>query len=414
VFSIGAVTGAAAPQTGAGAVAGLIWLTRIGVYLGLFIGIGGVFFTTWIARARAGSKMIVTALIVGIPSAAASLELQGLDVLNLPLGDFATSAPWKAALATSLGPSLLIAVAAMAAGLVARAATSAGLARTLSALALAGVGLSLATTGHASTAPPQWLNRPMVFLHGAGVAYWTGALVPLVAMVWRPTAALLPVLNRFSRVAVPVVGVLVLTGLVLAIVQLESFRALIETRYGIILSIKLVLVVVLLGLAALNRFRLTPLLAANPPNARPLVRSILAECVVVVGILAVVAGWRFTPPPRALAAAARPPLAIHIHTDAAMFQVLMSPGAVGADSFVLQLMNSEGSLLKAREAMLTLSLPERGIEPLERAATLGADGYWHVRDVPIPYPGHWHVRIDALVTDFDRITLEDELDVPAR
>jgi copper transport protein len=414
VFSIGAVMGTAAMQPNAGVVAGLIWLAWIGIYLGLFIGVGGVFFTGWIAPGHAGSNVIVAASIVGLFSAAASLGLQGLDVLNLPLGDLATSAPWKAALATSLGPSLIAAIAAMAAGLVAQANASGSLAKVLSAFALAGVGASLAMTGHASTAPPQWLTRPMVFLHGVGVAYWAGALAPLVAMAWRPADGLLSVVNRFSRIAVPVVGLLVLTGLVLAIVQLESFRALIETQYGIILSIKLVLVVVLLGLAARNRFRLTPMLAVDPLNTRPLVRSILAECVVVVGILAVVAGWRFTPPPRALAAAARPPLALHIHTDKAMFQVLMSPGRVGADSFVLQLMDGEGSLLKAKEATLTLSLPGRGVEPLERAATLGADGYWHVGDVPIPYPGHWHVRIDALVTDFDRITLEDELDVPAR
>ena len=45
-------------------------------------------------------------------------------------------------------------------------------------------------------------------------------------------------------VAVPVVGVLVLTGLALAVIQLESFGALIETRYGLILSIKLALVAV--------------------------------------------------------------------------------------------------------------------------------------------------------------------------
>ena len=414
VFSIGAVTGTAAMQTDAGAVAGLIWLARIGVYLGLFAGVGGAFFTAWIAQARAGSNLIVTALITGLFGAAASLGLQGLDVLNLPLEDVVTSAPWKAAFATSLFQSLVWAVAAMGAGLVAQASALGSLGRTLSAFAMAGVGLSLAASGHASTAPPQWLTRPTVFLHGIGVAYWAGALVPLLAMARQPTARLLVVLNRFSRLAVPVVGVLVLTGLVLAIVQLESFRALIATRYGIILSVKLALVVGLLGLAALNRFRFTPMLALDPLNTRPLIRSILAECAVVVVILAVVAGWRFTPPPRALAAAARPPLAIHIHTDAAMFQVLMSPGAVGADSFVLQLMNGDGSLLGAKEAMLTLSLPERGIEPLERPATLGADGYWHVRDVPIPYPGRWHVRIDALVSDFDKITLEDELNVPAR
>ena len=106
------------------------------------------------------------------------------------------------------------------------------------------------------------------------------------------------------------------------------------------------------------------------------------------------------------------PLAIHIHTERAMFQVLISPGAVGTDSFVLQLMSGDGNLLRVKEATLVLSLPERGIEPLERKATLGADGYWHVGDVPIPQPGRWHVRIDAL-TDFQKITLEDDFEVPA-
>jgi copper transport protein len=246
-----------------------------------------------------------------------------------------------------------------------------------------------------------------------GVAFWIGALLPLLAMAWQPTGALKPVLHRFSRVAVPVVGVLVLTGLVLAIVQLESFRALIETKYGIILSIKLALVMVLLGLAALNRFRLTPALTADPANTRPLVRSIVAECVVVAGILAVVAGWRFTPPPRALAAV-EAPLALHLHTENAMFQVLISPGRAGTDRFVLQLMTGDGSPLAAKEATLILSQPERGIEPLERAATLGADGYWSVGGVPVPYPGRWHIRIEALVTDFEKISLEDDFDLPAR
>ena len=37
-----------------------------------------------------------------------------------------------------------------------------------------------------------------------------------------------------------------------------------------------------------------------------------------------------------------------------------------------------------------------------------------LRDVPLPYPGRWHMRIEALVTDFQKITLEDELDVPGR
>ena len=119
--------------------------------------------------------------------------------------------------------------------------------------------------------------------------------------------------------------------------------------------------------------------------------------------LATLGPWR-------LAAAA--PLAIHIHSEHAMFQVLVSPGAVGTDSFVLQLMSGDGNLLRVKEATLTLSLPERGIEPLSRKAKLGADGYWSVPNVPLPFAGRWHLRIDA-VTPFQNVTLEDDFDVPA-
>jgi copper transport protein len=297
----------------------------------------------------------------------------------------------------------------------------------LTMIAMAGVGLALAVTGHAAAASPHWLTRPSLFLHGVGVAYWVGALAPLAALARRRADSLPQVLKSFSALALPIVALLVLTGLGLALIQLESVRALIETRYGILLSIKLALVVMLLALAALNRFWLAPTVASDVRNTGPLLGSILLECALAVGILAVVAGWRFTPPPRSLAAAAQAqadaragasavqaPLAIHIHTDKAMFQVLVSPGAVGSNSFVLQLMNGDASPLAAKQATLILGLPERGIEPLERAATLGSDGYWHVADVLLPYPGRWHLRIEALVTDFEKVTLQDDLDVPAR
>ena len=233
---------------------------------------------------------------------------------------------------------------------------------------------------------------------------------PLTVVARRRNDDLPCALRQFSAIAVPLVGLLVLSGLVLSIIQLGSLRALIETQYGIILSIKLSLVILLLGLAALNRFILTPRVVANK-NSRPLLGSILTECVLVLGILAVVAGWRFTPPPRATIAPVATPLSVHIHTDAAMFQVLVSPGKVGANDFVLQLMTGDAALLPAKEATLMLSLPERGIEPMERRATLGPDGNWHVRGVMLPLAGRWHMQIDALVTDFQKITLQDELQV---
>jgi copper transport protein len=98
------------------------------------------------------------------------------------------------------------------------------------------------------------------------------------------------------------------------------------------------------------------------------------------------------------------PLAVHIHGEKAMFQVLISPGAVGSDDFVLQLMSGEGTLLSIKEATLFLSLPGSGAAAIERKATLGTD------DVAISSPGRWHMRIDA-VTAFQKISLEDDFDV---
>jgi copper transport protein len=413
VFSIGAVTGAAPASAGSISVtvAVLIWLARIGVYLGLFVGVGGGFFAAWIGCGPYGSKTILGSLAIGFASAVASLGLQGLDLLNLPLVALVTWAPWKGALGTSLGPSMLIAIAAMAVARFAWQSPTMTVAWVLTSLAMIGVGFSLATSGHAATAPPEWLTPALVFVHGIAVAYWVGALAPLVVMSRRRHSSLPRVLRQFSAVAVPLVGLLALTGLVLAIIQLESFRALIDTWYGIILVIKLVLVVLLLALAALNRFFLTPAVVLDGENTQKLGGSVFLEFLLVVGILLAVAGWRFTTPPRALADSAAAPLAVHIHTETAMFQVLISPGKVGSDDFVLQLMTGDGSQLVAKEATLTLSLPARGIEPIERNAVLGPDGYWHLRAVPLPQPGRWHMQIDALVTDFEKVTLEDDFEV---
>ncbi|MGY4236882.1 copper transport protein [Bradyrhizobium sp. USDA 4449] len=407
IFSIGMPTGTQPSANVDGGLNALIWLSRVGLYLGLFVGVGGVFFGRWIAWSTMGMGVPRVGLVVGLSSAIVSLGLVGLDLLGLPLAALVTVAPWKIAFATSAGPALLVAIAAML--LAQMALGRAWYARTLAVIAFVGVGMSLAMTGHAATASPEVLTRPAVFVHGLAVAFWIGALAPVAALLSKPTAAVLPLLNRFSRIAMPVVAGLALSGLMLTMIQLEKPAALVDTSYGLILSVKLALVLFLLALAAINRFRLTPALAKDQVAAPALKRSILLECGTALGIFAVVAGWRFTPPPRTIVP--ETPLAIHIHTDNAMFQVLVSPGKAGVDDFVLQLMTSEATPLNAKEATLTLSLPERGIEPMERDAELGPDGYWHVHKVELPVAGRWHVRIDALITDFEKVTLEDELEI---
>src|SRR5262249_26470963 len=83
-------------------------------------------------------------------------------------------------------------------------------------------------------------------------------------------------LRRFSRVIPLPVVLLVASGLWLVFVQVDRVEALWTTRYGQVLSCKLVAVVALLGLAAANRYRLVLRYQAGeggaarlPPRSRP-------------------------------------------------------------------------------------------------------------------------------------------------
>jgi copper transport protein len=115
---------------------------------------------------------------------------------------------------------------------------------------------------------------------------------------------------------------LVASGTVLAVIQLRRFDALWTTDYGLVLSAKLTAVLVLLALAAVNRYALTPRIAdGDGAAARHLAGSTAAELLIALLALGLVAFWRFTPPPRALLANAVAPVHAHIHADKAMADI---------------------------------------------------------------------------------------------
>ena len=199
MFSIGAPTGTTVMPESAGPVGVLIWLARIGVYLGVFVGIGGVFFRELDRAAIRGPERDRRCLDrrsgqrCGIAGAAGARCAQSLPPGASDLRAMASRPchqPWTVAAYSHGGDG--------GGAWWRKRKTPLGVARALSVLAMTGVGLSLALSGHAATAPPQWLTRPMVFLHGIGVAFWVGALAPLggdgLAAVRRAGSGPVPVL----------------------------------------------------------------------------------------------------------------------------------------------------------------------------------------------------------------------------
>lgn len=415
LFSIGAPSAApVASEAVDWTLRAAIWAAKLLLYAGLFLGIGGAFALAWLAKdRRCGQRFVAATLLLGLVGAPVSLGLQGLDGLGAPLARFATPTVWKTALETSFVWTVLIGLIALGLALLSLAGPS-GLRKLSASAALLGVGAALAASGHASAAEPQWLTRPLVFLHGAAIAFWVGALAPLGLALRQQPAEARAFLRRFSRAILPVVVVLAASGIVLAIIQVQEPAALVHTAYGRLLLLKLALLLFLFTLAAVNRWTLTaPAEAGDTEVQRRLVRSIGIEMLIVLAIFGAAAGWRFTPPPRALAIAAAQPVSIHVHTLKAMADLSITPGHAGEVAASMVIMTGDFGPLDAKGVTLVLSKPDSGIEPIKRPATKPGDGTWRVDNLVIPIPGRWNARLDILVSDFDLVKIEAPIDIRA-
>jgi putative copper resistance protein D len=179
---------------------------------------------------------------------------------------------------------------------------------------LAGVGLAAsAWAGHAA-AVEDWEAGALLADAGHLLATgaWLGGLAPLaLTLGWARAAddaAAIElgraVTRRFSALALGAVLLLVVTGLVNVWAHVRAVPALVGTRYGHLLLLKLLCFLPLIAVAALNLLRLKPRLHAGRPAAairRDLGRlrqNLFIEAAIGVVILLIVGGLGVTAPAR--------------------------------------------------------------------------------------------------------------------
>jgi len=410
VFSVGDARPATAPEAEPHPRASLdtaIWMSRLVLYLGLFFGIGSTLY--WPRSEGRMSGAAWWATWAGVAALVAGFGLQGLDALDLPFDAILTVRPWRAAMHTSYGPAAVLAAAALLLGLHAWRSPSASRLKRTGLLACVLLALALSSSGHAGSAQPSWLSRPAVWLHAMAVVAWLGVLWPLARM--REQSAR-DALQTFSRLAPYVVAGIILSGSVLAWLQLGTPASLWQTDYGRVLAIKLALVLLLLGLGAYNRYRLTQAVLAGDSEARRRMRQVAAaELLIAALALGTVALWRFTPPPRALTATtANAVISAQAHGDAAMAQLAFTPASPGqAARLLIHLTTHDGHAFAAQEVTVGFSAPEAGLEAIELHAAPQGQGTWLVDDLRLPPRNDWLLRVDVLVSDFERIHLNTRL-----
>jgi putative copper export protein/mono/diheme cytochrome c family protein/peroxiredoxin len=263
---------------------------------------------------------IWAAIIVGLLSGLTWLPLQAAAMSGETVSDAATPAILGAVLRhTQFGNVLLLRLVLgfiMAVALVpCRAERGLAMQRALfaiAALAAAGGFASLAWAGHAVTTPGiLHLAADAAHLLAAGV--WLGGLVVLGVLfgaAWRRiepswVGAVAEATRRFSLIGIACVGTLLATGIVNSWFLVGSIPALVGTEYGHLLLVKLALFTLMVGLAAINRFRLTPRLDQARPNRRiacataalrALRRNTIAEAVLGGLVLGIVSALGAVPP----------------------------------------------------------------------------------------------------------------------
>ena len=129
--------------------------------------------------------------------------------------------------------------------------------------------------------------RVAIIAHVISAFLWIGALYPLyLVCTSRYGNKAAGIMRAFGKYGVYFVSALVFTGVFLLFQLLSSIWEFVTTSYGNAVLLKLVLVVFLLVLAAINKFRLSPSIEKNGAVLK-LRNSILLEIVFSTVIAAI-------------------------------------------------------------------------------------------------------------------------------
>ena len=477
VFSVGKGAGPAAPVADLidGGSAGPVTTTAFGVaralsYLAIALAVGGVLFVAlvWLPALRelagAGSEWLAASeafaarlrtlalatLLTGMTGTVLGLVLQGATAAGTSFWQALDLAVMGDVLGTRFGTvwglrlfdwallgALCLFAAARAAAPVLRPASlgatglAAGrlghpIALVLLGLLLAFLVISPALAGHAGAADPRAVLVGADVIHVLAMSTWVGGLILLAGALpaatrrleaGERTRLLAESLRRFSPLALASVIALLATGIVQSILHLESLSDLTDTAFGRAILVKAGLMLLLIGLGALNRRRSIPRLrriaagGGSPGREGVLLRRTLrGELVLFAGVLAATAALTSYAPPDTLAGG---PFSTTRDLGPARLELTVDPARVGNNEVHLYLFNRRTGAQydRARRVAVELRLPDKRIGPLDARVDKAGPGHWVARRAAIAPQGDWTLTVAADVSDFEQYRAQVEVPV---
>ena len=461
-----------ANQSGNATVGVVYWLIRTAAFVGLLFLVGPALLVALVwregGRSRRVGRLLWSSWWLLVVATLFGIAIQGIYASALPLTDIYQLSLIGDVFHTKFGEVELLRLVLLAAMIPVLLGLQGRLGRSSQQWAwmrpaLCVLGLALLATpglaGHAGNEGSPALGLGLDIAHLGAAAAWLGGLALLGTFLVPGTdrdslpSDPIRLSLRVSSVAFFAVVLVVTTGVVQSIRQVGSVYALFHTVYGRTLLVKIALVVVMIGLGAVSRrivngHKRGRIRAARPqaasesranevpssvsPSAatrlnviveertapstgeptlpwRRLRRSVAAELVIALAVLAVTALLVNAVPARQAAAL---PFSYSFTTLGVQVNTIIDPARAGTNNQVhVYILNSLGAPKAIPELDLSMSLPSHSIGPLAVPLVIAGPGHYGARNYDIPAAGTWVLKYTVRVDAIDEQVVTTDLSV---
>jgi copper transport protein len=407
-------------------------------YVATLLVAGAALFGLAVARTdgdrRRARRVGLPAAGVAVGAALAAWPLQAMAVTGRGVVDVLSLGVLGDTLQSSFGQSWLVRVIALATVIALWQLGAGRWPAAVAALAAAG---SFVLDGHQRSMDPAAVLIAGDLVHLAAGALWFGGLVLLLASVRARSLDDDPVgaarlVSRFSRLALWSVIALTLSGGAMAWALVRTPSAMRGTEYGTLLVAKVALVVVAVGVAGYNRWRLVPAVATRTPAGgsvdapadttgtspraraawRRLGTTLGGEALLLVGVLLITGFLVVTRPAAEVAGVTGLYDTTVAVADGLDLDVVVDPNQAGRTNAIhLYALDATGRPSgEVEDLELRLTYDEQGIGPFVVEPFPAGPGHWVANVDELTFPGDWTLEVTLGV---DRFTEERvELTVP--
>jgi len=253
------------------------------------------------------------------------------------------------------------------------------------------------------------------WLHFIGVAAWIGGLLNVVLVLPVAVQAsqsmgdrvLARAVTRFSTLAIASVGLIVVTGTFQAWLEVGSWEGFIQSAYGLSVTVKIALLVLMLVLAAFNLLIVRPGLARMAVSGSSAAASSLARRFafavrgeVVLGVAVLIAAAVLTGLAPAREELARRsgdlqsgPVDRSVDANGLTARIQINPSVLGLNRMAVQLRGIDPGQVERVQLTMTYLDSELGSQPIVLPQSNSAPDTWEITSPSLSQAGTWQAEL---------------------